>query len=125
MFVKKTPRPAWICFLTTDPHLNSAFDEQVRLGLQRHVERIKTVPLLVRAINLPYMTFVTPFRWLMLSKYRSIDTRLMHLDRRETLFDAQLTSRIDDQDRRRAQQKELHAEIDERWMRMWRRRPID
>jgi len=122
---ENTPRPAWICLLTTDAQLDSAFDEQVMLSLQRHWERVKKVPFLVRAANLPAMVVWTPIRWLSLSECRSIDRRLMQLDRREALFSALIFSRFDVPDRCEALDKELRVETDKRWMRLWKRRPRD
>lgn len=125
MFEKDTPRPAWICFLTSDQHLISSFNESVRKRIQRHIERTKQVPLRVRIVNLPAMTVYTPIRWLIMLKYRSIDADLMHLDRRETLFRALIECRVGNQRRRAALLKELHKGTDQRWKRIWNHRPID
>lgn len=125
MFVTRMPRPAWICFLTTDPHFSSAFEEGVRLGTQRREEQLKRVSFRTSVANLPAMPFLALGRWIITFRSRSIDADLMHLDRRETLFNALIGSRFRDANRRSALRKALGVEIDEQWMSMWRRRPID
>ena len=104
---------AFPCFLTTDQHKNEAFDQARRESAKTavHVEDELGVMAFMRAII--YKT------------YRSIDIKLMQLQRRETLWTALIMScRLDDSKKSQLISA-LGTEIDGEFERLWLSRPID
>lgn len=119
------PRPAWICFLATDRHLNMAFDEQRERQRQQYGESLKEVPVLVRMLSFPSELIFSAAALFVIPKYRSIDSELMHLQRRETLNHALIRCCCEDKTLRSQRLESLRDEIDRAWKYIWVRRPID
>jgi len=72
--------PAWICFLTTDRHLLNAFDRAM-------AETKATAVFIDDGLGILKL-----MRWIIFRQYRSIDLRLMRLQRKETLLKALIHS---------------------------------
>ena len=119
------PRPAWICFLATDEHLNMAFDEQTERQRQQYGESLKEVPTIVRVLSFPAELIMSAAALFVIPKYKSIDSELMHLQRRETLNCVLIRTCYEDGLLRTERLNNIREETDRVWKDIWVRRPID
>lgn len=120
------PRPAWICFLATDQHLNMAFDEQIERQRQQYGESLKEVPAIVRMLSFPSeLIMYSAAALFIIPKYSSIDSELMHLQRQETLNRVLIRCCCEDKALRSQRLENLRDQIDGAWKDIWVRRPID
>lgn len=119
------PRPAWICFLATDQHLDMAFDEQIERQRQQYGESLKEVPVIVRVLSFPAELSMSAAALFIIPRYRSIDSELMHLQRSETLNRALIKACYEGGLLRAERLKNVRDETDRVWKDIWVRRPID
>lgn len=118
-------RPAWICFLATDHHLNITFDEQIERQQQKYDDSLKELPVIVRMLSLSSELIFSAAPLFVIPKYRSIDIELMHHQRRETLNRALIKACSEDGLLRSERLKNVRDETDRAWKDIWVRRPID
>ena len=122
----KLPYTSWVCFLCCDQNVGlSASDEMQRAREAWPAERRK-IPLIVRALSAPVTKLmeVSFYMWIY-PEYRSIDLKLMRLQRRETRHEALLSSCVEGEAERTKRLAILQREIDDQWKYIWFRRPID
>jgi len=119
--------PGWICFLTTDPHFGERFDQaqtEIRQGLLKATKQIVLdLPPLEALTQTSVAAVAGLAEELLQARLRGIDRDLMHLQRRETLWTAWLTSGVGEASERQAALAALRAQIGAEWERTWDRRP--
>ena len=119
--------PAWVCFLTTDAHVTTAFDVALKRMKKEHAEWVSdNVPAEAYLLSFPAMVLMTiSAELLAYPRFRSIDVDLMHLQRRETVRRALIRYTTTDICERRQTLAALQDEVDDAWKEMWFRRPLD
>ena len=120
--------PTWVCVLTTDSHSGAVFDSIVTrtrwegkreaMEVAREVIRRHPSQLLVYWIFSIEAAFLT-------SEYRSIDRELMHLQRREVLWQSLIKRSPMDEDSRTALLNRVRSGIDDAWKKLFLSRPTD
>lgn len=119
-----TPRPGFICVLTTDAHLLHRFRV-------KYIEHLRKSRKIVRETSAR-----DAGEWLMgafsllavnafQSRYESIDLKLMHLQRRETLIGAIISTTVKDERRRSKLLQKLRKETDDAWKTLYFSRPFE
>jgi hypothetical protein len=120
-----TPKPAWICVLTTDAHLTDAFNEMIREHEREVSEKSAQEPERMP----PDQVLCSWLFWLMYKTsvpvYRSIDIELMHLQRREALWDALIRCSSMNAKECKAALSHLQDDTDEAWKQLYFSRPIE
>lgn len=123
--------PAWICFLTTDRHTAHRFDElrrqQLREGRRQFWKDMEEQPglwvsVVLSSPGLALMALAYPQ---MEARWRSIDIELMHLQRREVLWEQLLDCSAMDAATRQRKLELLRIETHGAWGSLWLRRPTD
>ena len=120
-----TPEPAWICLLTTDAHATENFNEKIRRyeeeTIEKEFEVNKGLTLDERFCR---RLFYVMFK-LCVPVYRFIDVDMMHLQRRETLWQTLIHGSEMNEDDRLGALSRLQDETDEAWTQLYFSRPTD
>ncbi|MFQ5495949.1 MAG: hypothetical protein ACE5EX_11275, partial [Phycisphaerae bacterium] len=118
-------RPAWVCFLTTDGHLTAAFEGQARKRKEAHRRELRDVPAVVRIMSGAGEALMRMGAGVFWKRYETIDSELMHLQRREILWRAVMGQVFTDESRLSEHIASLQSETDGTWKDLWLRRQID
>ncbi len=121
------PKPAWVCFLTTEEHVQESFATRLREVRQNHASWVdSSVPVAVRALSsLACVVYSLGNEVLVYPRYREIDVALMHLQRSETVSEALITSVMHGTPQYPGEMRFLHDEYDATWKKLWGARPLD
>jgi hypothetical protein len=115
------PKPAWACALSTDAQVKAAFNEKAREHERRMDEEEKDMPGDQRLIGWMFYGVYKSF----VPVWRSIDVKLMRLQRREALWQALIRNSGMPDDQQTEVLSSLRDEIDEAWKELYFSRPHD
>ena len=120
-----TVTPTWVCALSTDDQVMDAFNDKAREHEHKAIEKakkeMKGMPADQHSVQWMFYGAYKLFS----VKWRSIDIKLMRLERREALWEALIrNSEIPDEQQTRILTS-LRDEIDEAWKKSYFSRPYD
>jgi hypothetical protein len=119
------PKPAWVCALSTDAQVKAAFNEEARQherqALEKGKEEMKDMPADQRLANWMFYGMYKSF----VPVWRSIDVKLMRLQRREALWQALIRNSGMPEEQQTKVLSSLRDEIDEAWKELYFSRPYD
>lgn len=114
----------WVVFLVSDTHFARSFDAENGRNAKANEEHLKSVPPVVRFLSVGTEQVMRLVHIAMLADYKKIDRRLMHLQRKEVLWEAFLASGSD-QNQFSTGRATLQGIVDDIWKFIWFRRPLD
>ena len=120
----ETPRPGFICVLTTDAHLLYRFRVKYKEHLRKSRKIVRETPARGAGEWLMGHFSLLALNTLQ-SLYESIDLKLMHLQRRETLIGAIISTTVKDESRRSELLRKLRKETDDAWKTLYFARPFE